>query len=135
MWPVEAPNFQAAVARFNAAATAVSRVMLWAFADALGVGRTFFESIIDHSIDTLKMNNYALPEMPAEVDERPLGMGAHTDFGILTVLWADRVAGLQILDKQGAWHDVVPDEGALLVNLGDAMSRWTMTSGCRPSTA
>jgi isopenicillin N synthase-like dioxygenase len=125
VWPTEAPSFQAAVARFNDAATAVSRVMLWAFADALGVGRTFFESIIDHSIDTLKMNNYALPELPAESDEHPLGMGAHTDFGILTVLWADRVAGLQILDRHGVWHDVVPDEGALLVNLGDAMSRWT----------
>jgi isopenicillin N synthase-like dioxygenase len=125
VWPAEAPTFRAAVSRFSDAATAVSRVMLWAFADALGVGRTFFESIIDHSIDTLKMNNYALIQLPAEMDEHPLGMGAHTDFGILTVLWADRVAGLQILDKQGAWHDVLPDEGALLVNLGDAMSRWT----------
>jgi isopenicillin N synthase-like dioxygenase len=125
VWPAETPSFQAAVSRFNDAATAVSRAVLWAFADALGVGRNFFESIIDHSIDTLKLNNYALTQTPAEMGEHPLGMGAHTDFGILTVLWADRVAGLQILDKQGIWHDVVPDEGALLVNLGDAMSRWT----------
>ena len=94
-------------------------------ADALGVGRPFFEQLIDHSIDTLKMNNYALPEMSVDFAEDLIGMGEHTDFGILTVLWADRVAGLQILDKEGVWHDVMPDPGAFLLNLGDAMARWT----------
>jgi isopenicillin N synthase-like dioxygenase len=125
IWPAEAAGFRAAVTRYNEAVTTVSRAVLWAFADALGVGRTYFERLIDHSIDTLKMNNYALPEMSYETAEDLIGMGEHTDFGILTVLWADRVAGLQILDKDGAWHDVMPDPGALLVNLGDAMARWT----------
>ena len=111
--------------RYNEAVTGVSRAVLWAVADALGVGRPFFEQLIDHSIDTLKMNNYALPEMSVDFAEDLIGMGEHTDFGILTVLWADRVAGLQILDKEGVWHDVMPDPGAFLLNLGDAMARWT----------
>lgn len=54
-----------------------------------------------------------------------MGMGEHTDYGILTVLWADRVPGLQVLAKNGSWHDVQPEEGALLVNLGDVMGRLT----------
>jgi isopenicillin N synthase-like dioxygenase len=124
-WPVEAPSFRSAIERYTAEITGVSRAILWAFADALEVGRPFFEAITDYSIDTLKMNNYALPEMSVDIAGELTGMGAHTDFGILTVLWADRVAGLQILDKGGLWHDVMPDEGALLVNLGDAMARWT----------
>jgi isopenicillin N synthase-like dioxygenase len=41
------------------------------------------------------------------------------------VLWADRVAGLQVLDRDGVWQDVSPDAGALLVNLGDSMAAWT----------
>jgi isopenicillin N synthase-like dioxygenase len=52
-------------------------------------------------------------------------MGAHTDYGIVTVLWADRVPGLEILGADGGWHPVMPAGGALLVNLGDAIARWT----------
>jgi isopenicillin N synthase-like dioxygenase len=52
-------------------------------------------------------------------------MGAHTDYGIVTLLWADPVPGLQILDGNGEWCDVLPAPGALLVNLGDLLARWT----------
>ena len=52
-------------------------------------------------------------------------MGEHTDFGIVTVLWADQVPGLQVLDRDGTWHDVAPADGALLVNLGDLTARLT----------
>jgi len=59
-------------------------------------------------------------------DARRLGMGLHTDYGIVTILWADDVVpGLQVLDRTGAWHGVVPVSGALLVNLGDLLARWT----------
>jgi isopenicillin N synthase-like dioxygenase len=125
VWPTEAPSFKPAVDKYVREVTGVSRAILWAFADALGVSRSYFEAITDHSIDTVKMNNYALPEISVDFAEDLIGMGEHTDFGILTVLWADRVAGLQILDKDAVWHDVMPDEGAFLVNLGDAMARWT----------
>ena len=37
-----------------------------------------------------------------------LRMGAHTDYGIVTVLYADQVPGLQIVGPDGEWHDVVP---------------------------
>ena len=52
-------------------------------------------------------------------------MGAHTDYGIVTVLWADQVPGLEIHGVDGEWHPVMPADGALLVNLGDAIARWT----------
>ncbi|MDT5073222.1 MAG: hypothetical protein QOH82_2542 [Mycobacterium sp.] len=52
-------------------------------------------------------------------------MGAHTDYGIVTVLWADPVPGLEILGADATWHPLQPAPGALLVNLGDALARWT----------
>jgi isopenicillin N synthase-like dioxygenase len=52
-------------------------------------------------------------------------MGAHTDYGIVTVLYADAVPGLQIVGPDGEWQDVLPTEGAFLVNLGDLLAEWT----------
>eukprot|EP01041_Mallomonas_annulata_P025606 gene25606-46682_t len=94
------------------------------FAVALGLPDGYFDPFTDHSIDVLRMVNYALPE-GTDLEPDQLGMGAHTDYGIVTILWADAVPGLQVLDRAGAWHPVVPAPGALLVNLGDLLARWT----------
>ncbi len=125
LWP-EVPAFQNRVTRYFQEAQRVARTLTTIFADALGTKRTFFEAMTDHSIDVLRLNNYALPPgTDITVDGDLTGMGEHTDFGIVTVLWADQVAGLQVLDKNGVWHDVMPDDGALLVNLGDLTARLT----------
>jgi isopenicillin N synthase-like dioxygenase len=124
-WPDAAPGFRARVERYYADAEHLSRVLMGAFTDALGLEPGSFDGFIDHSIDSMKMNNYTLPEGEIEIAGELTGMGAHTDFGIFTILWADRVQGLQVLGEDGLWHDVQPAEGALLINLGDAMARWT----------
>ncbi len=68
-----------------------------------GAGQHYFDALTDHSIDVLRMNNYALPPgTDISLDGDLTGMGEHTDFGIVTVLWADKVAGLQVLDRDGA---------------------------------
>jgi isopenicillin N synthase-like dioxygenase len=123
--PGEAPSFRDAVSAYSAEASRVARTLTTVFADALGLPEGFFERHTDHSLDVLRMNNYALEPGGLQLDGDLTGMGEHTDYGIVTVLWADRVAGLQVLGRDGGWHDVVPADGALLVNLGDLMARWT----------
>ncbi|MET0699119.1 MAG: 2-oxoglutarate and iron-dependent oxygenase domain-containing protein [Mycobacterium sp.] len=125
LWPTEAPAFQPGVEAYFRQAQGVARALTTAFADALGLPSTFFAPYTGHSIEVLRMNNYALPPGEIDLDADLTGMGEHTDFGIVTVLWADRVAGLQVLGPDHHWHDVQPEPGALLVNLGDLMARWT----------
>ena len=123
--PHRVPGFREAVETWFGHAGALARLLTGIFAHALGLDEDFFRPYTDHSIDVLRMNNYALPAGETYVERGRMGMGAHTDYGIVTVLWADRVPGLQILGDDGLWHDVLPAEGALLVNLGDALARWT----------
>jgi isopenicillin N synthase-like dioxygenase len=125
VFPAEVPGFEAAAGEWFRAAGAVARTMVKIFGTALGGGPGYFESLTDHSIDVLRMNNYTLPDPGVRLAEDQLGMGAHTDYGIVTVLWADPVPGLEILGADGGWHPVQPSGGALLVNLGDALARWT----------
>jgi isopenicillin N synthase-like dioxygenase len=125
-WPAEVDGFEQRVSAWTTAADAVGHRLLTVFADALGLPSGWFERYTDHSLNVLRMNNYALPEGErVELDGDLIGMGEHTDFGIVTLLWADDVRGLQVLGADGGWHDVSPLPGALLINFGDLMSRWT----------
>ncbi|KZM70079.1 isopenicillin N synthase family dioxygenase [Nocardia terpenica] len=124
VWP-ELAGFEAAVQAYFAQAARVARTLTTIFAAALGVAPDFFDRLTDHSNDVLRMINYALPEGTRVETGEMIGMGEHSDFGLVTVLWADRVAGLQVLGGDGRWHDVLPEPGALLVNLGDLTARLT----------
>lgn len=121
----EVPGFEAAVTEWFHAAGRVARTMVRIFGAALGGREDYFAQFTDHSIDVLRMNNYRLPSPGSQLEKDQLGMGAHTDYGIVTVLWADQVPGLEIHGADGNWHPVMPADGALLVNLGDATARWT----------
>ncbi|GAA1765220.1 2-oxoglutarate and iron-dependent oxygenase domain-containing protein [Nocardioides hankookensis] len=124
-WP-EVPGFEAQVSAYFAEAGRVARTMTRIFADALGLPAGFFPALTSPSIDVLRMNNYALPDgTDVALDGDLVGMSEHTDFGIVTILWADRVRGLQVLGSDDRWHDVDPEDGALLINLGDLTARLT----------
>lgn len=125
VFPAEVPSFEPAVLTYFAEAGRVARLLTDIFCAALGLEPGYFAKLTDHSVDVLRMNNYALPEGTVTLDGDLTGMGEHTDFGIVTVLWADQVAGLQVLGTDQRWHDVAPIDGALLVNLGDLTARIT----------
>ncbi|MGC4934743.1 isopenicillin N synthase family dioxygenase [Gordonia sp. DT30] len=125
LWP-GVDGYRDRVEAYFAEARRVARTLTTIFADALGLEPEFFTKLTDHSIDVLRMNNYALPPgTDIALDGDLTGMGEHTDFGLVTVLWADQVAGLQVLSADGVWHEVSPADGALLVNLGDLTARLT----------
>lgn len=125
VWP-EVDGFREKVEAYFAEAKRVAETMTDIFADALGLPSDFYDAYTGHSLDVLRMNNYALPPgTNVRLDGDLIGMGEHTDYGIVTVLWADQVKGLQVLGSDGSWNDVSPADDALLINLGDVTGRWT----------
>ena len=52
--------------------------------------------------------------------------GAHTDYGAMTILLAEKaLGGLQVKLRNGDWCDVTPKPGSFIINIGDLMSMWT----------
>ncbi|KAJ0316364.1 hypothetical protein Brms1b_005575 [Colletotrichum noveboracense] len=50
---------------------------------------------------------------------------AHTDFGSLTLLWSQDVAGLQIKTSSGEWKYVPPVDNGIVCNVGDTLDFWS----------
>ncbi|MDQ1398462.1 MAG: hypothetical protein QOK20_394 [Acidimicrobiaceae bacterium] len=120
LWPSQ-PGYREALWDYFQGAIQVSRTLLDIFAVALDLPAGWFGSFTDHS--TLTMRSIRYERRPGSSEG--LGMSEHTDYGIVTVLYADAIAGLQIIGPEGGWHDVVALPGALLVNLGDLLAQWT----------
>jgi isopenicillin N synthase-like dioxygenase len=125
LWPAEAPLMrEAGVAYFDAVQAAAHRVTS-VCARALGLDADFFEPFTTHSTDTLRLNWYRRDAGRPEPLSGQQRMGAHTDYGIVTLLYADSVPGLEIVGPDGEWLPVIPEPGALVVNLGDLTAQWT----------
>lgn len=56
-----------------------------------------------------------------EVKTKSVWLKGHTDFGTITILYSQPVAGLQILSRDGQWKWVKHVPNALVINTGDAM--------------
>ncbi|KAK9796944.1 putative Fe2OG dioxygenase domain-containing protein [Seiridium cardinale] len=99
--------------------------LLRVIALSLDLEENFFAQFADGAVATMRLLHY--PSQPKDADEKlTRGIGAHTDFGAITMLLQDEVDGLQVWDQRNqTWIDVEPTKGALVVNLGNLMQRWT----------
>ena len=71
----------------------------------------------------LRLFNY--PSRPVPAGTPALwGVGEHTDYGLLTMLWQDDVGGLQVRTDEG-WIDAPPLPGSFVCNVGDMLDRMT----------
>lgn len=130
IWPDEVPELRSALMTYFAHANRVAELLLGAFTIALGLPPGHLRAHTTHSTDTMRTIRYTTPPEPGHID-RPadadgrLGMGAHTDYGIVTVLCADPVPGLETVGSAGGWIPVTPKPGALVNNIGDLLAQWT----------
>ena len=125
LWPEALPGIEVAMrAYYDALAVLVERVMSL-MALGLGVEPHYFEPSIDCHTSALRSLHY--PDLRGHgVLPGQLRAGAHSDYGTLTLLRQDDApGGLQVRDVAGVWHDVPAVEGAYVVNVGDALERWT----------
>jgi isopenicillin N synthase-like dioxygenase len=120
-WPAALPELRAAVIRWQAAAEQVLIRVLRALAVTLGQPADALEPLYGNDPHYLvKLIRY--PGVAAESDARhaALGVGAHKDSELLTLLLQDGQGGLQVETAQG-WIDVPPRPGTFVINIGELL--------------
>lgn len=121
-WP-ELDGFREIVERYQRAALETADILLGLIARALDLPADFFRAGLVHPLLGTRMVHY--PPVNEQERTRQLGCGAHSDYGCITLLSTDGTPGLQLLRRDDTWVDVDVPDGALIVNLGDLLGRWT----------
>ena len=128
LWPSEPVGLRATLLEYIDALEALSQRVTRAISVGLGLGpdelaqRWFRDPTI-----LLRLFRYppSAPDTPAH------GVGEHTDYGFLTLLWQDDNGGLEVRTDDG-WVEVPPNANAFVCNIGDMLDR--LTSGRYRST-
>ncbi len=124
-WPDEAkiPGFRDAVYRYHEEMKRLSMTILTGIARSLDQAPDFFENRMRNPISIQRLLHY--PPQTGIVDESIIGIGAHTDYGSLTILAQDDVGGLQVMNRDGQWVEGTPIAGTFVINIGDLLQRLT----------
>lgn len=121
-WP-ELPGFRRTLLEYYERCLAIGRAVHRGFSLDLGVDEGFFDGPLADPVATLRLLHY--PAATGD-DSRPdAGAGTHTDYGNVTLLATDDVAGLEVLTRQGQWLEAPYIPGAFVCNIGDCLMRWS----------
>ncbi len=119
-------GFDAIVPSYYAHMEELTRTLLRIFAGALEVTPDFFVEYFDKHTSVMRVINYPDQSGMAIDAAAQTRSGAHTDYGALTILLAEKaLGGLQVKLRHGDWVDVDPKPDAFIVNIGDLMAMWT----------
>jgi len=118
-------GFAAALRDYYRQMEALTFALLRIFAGALDVEDEFFVEFFDKHTSVMRVINYP-DQSGMAIGDVQTRSGAHTDYGALTILLAEKaLGGLQVKLRHGDWVDVDPKPEAFIVNIGDLMAMWT----------
>jgi isopenicillin N synthase-like dioxygenase len=130
LWPTVA-GLRETVLDYIAAVTVAGHAVMRGIALSLQLPADYFDA--RYTADPLilfRIFNYPSRPAPEGLDVQ-WGVGEHTDYGLLTLLYQDPTGGLQVKTREG-WTAAPPLAGSFVCNIGDMLDR--MTRGLYRST-
>ena len=127
-WPANATGFEAGGFRAQMEAYRDAMIVLGTelcglLALSLGLDADYFADAMADPNVCVRLLHY--PPQPANIPADRFGCGAHTDWGLITILLQDDCGGLEIEVGADQWLRAKPVPGAFIVNLGDMVVRMT----------
>lgn len=124
-FPPEPVHMAATWGRWFATMEHLAARMMTIFARALDLPDDWFTAYFERHSSALIANYY--PPFQSPRKEGQLRRGAHTDFGVLTILYQTADDGGLEVRRPGSeeWLHVPFSPDTFVLNLGDMMERWT----------
>jgi isopenicillin N synthase-like dioxygenase len=128
--PPDFPEFKETCEAYHSAMMTLARKLIRALSLSLDLPADHFAAMQRKPITIQRLLHY--PPQEGQVAQEEIGIGAHTDYGFLTILSQDSVGGLQVRNRAGEWVSAPPVEGTFIINIGDLVQ--TLTNGRYSST-
>ncbi|MAM60274.1 2-oxoglutarate and iron-dependent oxygenase domain-containing protein [Maritimibacter sp. UBA3975] len=117
-WPTEVfPEFEVKYEAYAQRVIELGRHLAGIVALSLELPEDYFAAGLEEPLHYCRILKY--PPMPKDAAENQLGAGAHSDWGLLTLLLQDNIGGLEVRNANGDWIAAPPIPGTYVVNLGE----------------
>ena len=126
LFPKNPPGIKNVVLRWMSEVTLLGNDLMRGIAMALGIDENWFaENLTADPTILFRIFNYpAISDATMSTPRTEWGVGEHTDYGLLTMLWQDDCGGLEVFSA-GEWLTVDPLPNAFVCNIGDMLERLT----------
>ncbi|XP_030488464.2 gibberellin 3-beta-dioxygenase 1 [Cannabis sativa] len=132
LWPQDYSKFCDIIEEYETQMKRLAGKLMWLMLGSLGITKSDVKwagpkGDFKEGSAALQLNSY--PACPDP--DRAMGLAAHTDSTLLTILHQNSTSGLQVLKEGTGWVTVPPVKGALVVNVGDLLH--ILSNGLYPS--
>jgi len=123
-WPENPAFFKSVLDRHWNFMIVLGRKLTEGLALSLGLDKTFFAPFMNQFHCSMRVLNY--PPYNNELAENAGdGIGAHIDYGFLTMLLQDDAGGLEVKNAANDWVSAPRIPGTFIINIGHMIQRWT----------
>jgi isopenicillin N synthase-like dioxygenase len=123
VWPAEVPELREPTLALYRRLEACAAALLEALAEFFGLPAETFAGMMANGNSILRVIHY--PPLAPGADPLSVRAAAHEDINLITLLPAATDSGLEILSRDGEWLPVEAEEGQIVVDAGDMLSRAT----------
>ncbi|KAJ7962925.1 Gibberellin 3-beta hydroxylase [Quillaja saponaria] len=122
LWPQDYSEYCDIVVEYEKEMKMLAGRLLWLMLDALGISKDDIKwagpkGDFKGATAPLQMNSYPICPDP----DRAMGLAAHTDSTLLTILYQNSISGLQVHREGKGWLTVPPVQGGFVINVGDLL--------------
>lgn len=122
-WPLGRDDIRHPAEAYREAMTGLGQRLVTLIARALGEPDDVFGAAFERPTSWLRLLRY--PPHPLDAPDDLYGSAPHTDYGFITLVASPGVDGLEIQLPEGGWSRPPSIPGALVMNAGDMLHRWS----------
>jgi isopenicillin N synthase-like dioxygenase len=122
-WPAGLPGFRPQIEAYTAEMMRLGRQLGAMLSLSLDLDEDYLDDGLVEPNCAVRLLHY--PPHPDSAAVGQLGAGAHTDWGLITILLQDDRGGLEVRGMDGTWLRADPVSGTFIINMGDMVPRLT----------